>query len=97
MCFVFHILKLFFFQNAFIPVTTKGFSYVSTTVWLHHTDINEMREKKATRKLHKDAACRFKYIQKATPFETAAARPLTTHLTKNLNKTTKSYWELPVK
>ena len=63
-----------------------------TIVWMHHLDSNETHGKKAKWELHNNVTCYFKNILEATSFNTAAVRPLTSHVTNNLNKTYKTYW-----
>ena len=46
-------------------------SHVSTTVWLNQLNSNEMIGEKARQKLHKNAACSFKQILEAAPYNTA--------------------------
>ena len=42
---------------------------ISTTVWLHHLDLNEMLGVKAKQELHKDAACYFEEILKEALYQ----------------------------
>ena len=56
-------------------------SRVSTTVRLHYKDFNETVCEKARWDLNKDTTCCFVEILEAAPNKTAAAWPLTSHLT----------------
>ena len=54
---------------------------LSTTVWLHHIDLNKVLKEKVWWELHKDDACFFEYILEATPYKIVVVWWLTSHLT----------------
>ena len=59
--------------------------HVSTTVWLHHLDFNEMfGDKKARWEVHKGAECCFEQNLNAAPYWTAVAQPFISHLEQNM-------------
>ena len=57
-------------------------SHVSTIVWLHNLEFNEMSGEKATWKLYIDTACYLEQIQQAAPDKISPVWPLTFDLTK---------------
>ena len=64
---------------------------IITTVWMHYMNPNV---KKARRKLSKNARRCSEQILEATLHKTAAAGPLTSHLTNHTSKTKKACWPL---
>ena len=63
-------------------------SCISTTVWMHHLESNEMLREKARCELNKNATCCFEQVLKATSHKTVGVWPLTSHLTnhaRNIN------------
>ena len=64
-----------------------SFSRVSTTVELHHLDLNKILQDKAQQALHNDAACRFEQILEVAPYKTTVGQLLTSHLANYLRKT----------
>ena len=64
-------------------------SSVSTTVWLHHLNLQKTLREKSRWELNKDAVYCFEQIQEASPYKTAAIRPLVSNLTYDPNKTRK--------
>ena len=62
-------------MSGFLPSN----NYVSTTEWMHHMDAIKKDREKTRWELHKKATSNFEQILKATPHETTAERPLTTH------------------
>ena len=55
-------------------------SHVSTTVWLHHSDLNEMLGDKARWELHNDSTFCFEQILEAAPYYREAELSLPTIL-----------------
>ena len=67
-----------------------SYNCVSTIVWLHHLDSNEIHGEKTNSKLHKDTSCCFEQILEAASYKTAAVQPLTSYLT-NKDKLSTAY------
>ena len=55
-------------------------SHVSTIVWLHHLDLNEMPEEKTRWESHKDTVYHFEQVLEATLYKTPVVWQLTSHL-----------------
>ena len=60
----------------FLPIG----GYVNTILWMHHIDADKTHSEEAKRELHKNPMNYTEQILEAIPHETAAVRPLTTHL-----------------
>ena len=81
--------KLWWNKTEILPNCSR----VSTILWLHHLDFNEVIGEKARWEPHKDAEGCFQQILKAgTPHQTAAVQPLASRLTSHSNKTKISRW-----
>ena len=50
-------------------------SHISTTVWLHHLDFNEMLSDKVRLELCYDAACFFEQTLVAAPYKSVIVMP----------------------
>ena len=89
-------------KNTLIISPAEGQDYLKkrchcTIVWLHCLDSIGIPGEKTRWELNKEAACCFEQILEAAPHKTAAVRPLTSHLTKHSNNTSKTCWVLLAK
>ena len=69
-----------------------SYSHVSTTVWMHYLNFNEMPGEKDRRKLHKNAVGSLEQILKAVTHKTAVVWPLTYYLINHPSKMSKTCW-----
>ena len=78
-------------QRQILPIT--GFipscGCINTTVWMHHIDTNKTHWEKVKWELHKNTTSYLEQILGATYHETAAVRPLASHLKNHPSKTNK--------
>ena len=72
-------------------------SKLTTIVYLHHFDSNEMIWENAWWEQNKNAECSFEQILEAAPHKTVSVRPITFHFTNRPSKTNKTCSALLVK
>ena len=62
-------------KHVFFPSSGR----VNIAIWMHHMDANKTYGEKALCQLHKKAVSYIEQVLEATPYKTAAVRPLTIH------------------
>ena len=80
--------KLTISRNTKFPIS----SHVSTTLWQHHLDSNEVLEEKARWELLKDDACCFQQILEAAPSNNKNSCMATYFSSYKTSKWNEQYW-----